>query len=159
MERSPRYHLLPGWFQFFGWCYVIMGAVVAGAILGGAVWNASVDGGTYLEVFGQRYQGSLRDWPPLLMGAVAAFHCYVALSLLWGRRQGRVLGLIACYGYLVLWLAFLKLGWDTRHFRLSFSTPFFVGCFVWVLHSLKQRWNAEPPAPPQIGEESRPVAG
>lgn len=159
MERSPRYRLLPGWFRFFGWIYLIVGVVVAGVVFGGAVWNASVDGGTYLDIFGQRYQGTLRAWPPLLMGAVAAFHSYVALSLLWGRRQGRVLGLIACYGYLALWLAFLKIGSDTGHYRISLATPIFVGCFVGVLHSLKQKWNAAPAEHPPMGDESHPVAG
>jgi hypothetical protein len=131
---------------------------VAGAVFGGAVLNASVDGGTYLDVFGQRYQGTLRAWQPLLMGAVAVFHSYVALSLLWGRRQGRVLGLIAGYGYLALWLAFLKIGSGTGHFSISLSPPIFVGCFVGVLHSLKQKWNAGSQAPPR-GDEPHPVAG
>lgn len=142
MERDPRHLLLPGWFRFCAWCAFLFGSAFAATILAGAIAGASLGPGEYLDVFGQRYQGPLRAWQLYLMAAWTAFQAYAALTLLLGRREGRLLGLVAGYGGLLLWLVFLTVGGKTGHLRVDLGSPAVAGVVVAVLHSVKQRWNA-----------------
>lgn len=149
MERSPRHLLLPGWLRFFAWLFLIFGVIEVGVLLGGMVVDASIDR-FYLNFLGIKYQGPLRAWLPaalvLSLGAVA----WVSFTLLWGRKEGRILGLIACYGYYAVAACAFVVGFRQGHITIS-PSPILMVFPIMALHRAKQGWNSGPDEPPVIG--------
>jgi hypothetical protein len=142
--------LLPGWFRFFAWLYVVAGVANAGVIFGGALVGASSGGGLYLDIFGQRYQGPLRDWQPLAMAVVAGGISGVALTLLWGWRHGRILGLVCLYAYIFVSIVAMAVALRQGHVTISLSVLLLLVPIL-TLHRLKTKWNASPGQPPMLG--------
>ena len=143
MERHPRYLLLHTWIRFFSWAFLIVGAFAALVSLSGVIFDFE----GRLMLFGIRYAGPLRDWLPAGMGIVFAFQGYAAFALLWGKSEGRELGLAAGYIGLALCATGIFFAFQDGRLYVTFE-PFLQVPFIVKLHGLKARWEEEPPESP-----------
>jgi hypothetical protein len=144
MKRFTRYQRLPAWIRFFSWVFLIIGTSAALLSAAGAVFNFE----GRLILFGIQYAGPLRDWLAVTLGVTFAFLAYAAFALLWGRSEGRKVGLAAGYiGLCICGIAvFSALSEDRIYIPIE---PFFQTPFIVVLHRLKARWEEEPNKEPE----------
>jgi hypothetical protein len=111
------------------------------------------------NLFGQSYPGEIHSWLSVAVCGLAAIMAGASYGLLWGRRQGRLVGLAVCYGYLLFCVVsfFLKLRTGSVTFD-PFQPAVFAGA-IFSLHRVKRDWNAPPVLPRTITDQADPVAG
>src|ERR1043166_8670004 len=93
MKRNSRYLLLPVWVRVFSWVFLVLGLFALPLV----VFSASGDIAAHFSLFGFEYEGSMRHLAPLAMAGCLIFLGYVAFALLWGKKNGRTVGLAAGY--------------------------------------------------------------
>jgi len=131
--------VLPAWIRFFSWVFLIIGAFAGMLSMSGAIVNFE---GKFM-LFGIRHAGPLRDWLPVTMGVAFLLLGYAGFALLWGRREGREVGLTA--GYVGLGICAVAVLLALQDGRLYIPIePLFQVPFIVTLHRLKARWEEEP---------------
>jgi len=139
------------WIRVLLWILVLPGALVgvlAGFLLVGAVygWEGSARLGRL------HYVGSLRSPMPIGIAAAFVIFAYAVMALLWGRKEGRRVGLVAGYVEIAACLASmateLKAGRLYLPLDLLLVVPFLI-----KLHALKRKWEAEPNPSPLTAPE------
>lgn len=138
MKRNPRYLLLPVWVRVFSWIFLVLGTFNLLAL----IQSAFVDYPTKISLFGFDYEGSNRHLKPIALHACLIFFGYAGFTLLWGKKEGIVIGLAA--GYIGIALVIISTilalsnGEKNLHLELLLQIP-----FVIALHRRQSSWNDE----------------
>lgn len=138
LKRNPRYLLLPAWIRVFSWIFLVLGLFTLPLF----VFSVFDDVPANFSLFGIDYEGSMRRPTPIALAACFTFLGYAGFTLLWGKKEGRVVGLAA--GYLGVALVIISTliaclnGRKTIRLELILQIPYIV-----ALHRRRNSWNEE----------------
>jgi len=101
-----------------------------------------IDNATVIQsVGGVSVKGSARSATMLTFSAGWIAYAWIAFTLLWGRREGRVLGLLAGYLSIIIGigLTFVEPG---LLLCMAFALPLLQIPFVIAMHDLAPAWHS-----------------
>jgi hypothetical protein len=132
LSLEQRKKLLPKWIKFFGWLFIIMGALVPFLYIASAIFGFSAS----YSMFGLSYEGGALSLMPLLISIVIFINGLCAFGLLFSKDWG----LTAClvYGYIGLFITIFTMLISPElviHFEPLIQIPYLI-----KLHKLRSEW-------------------
>jgi hypothetical protein len=135
MRRHSRHLLVPTWIKSCSWILLVLGIIELATLPNKLIENATV----VYSIGDLKLTRPAQSAPMLAISTGWIVYASVAFALLWGKHQGRILGLVAGYLSIIIGVALVLI--EPGFFLcLVFVLPLLQIPFVLAMHDLANTW-------------------